>query len=436
MEWRNIKNAGAHAFIVRLNTLSMNRIALKTNLPGPKSRIILERLKQKNGAFGVDHAYVHSGEGKGSHFADVDGNVFLDFAGQIASNPLGYNHAAMVKVLEKHSNFTPIKYGGQDFAVPQHLHLLEELLKIVPKPMDAAFLINSGAEANENAMKMAVRKNPNARIGISFENGWHGRTTGALSMTNSRSVQVKQYWRLPARRLPYTEDASEVLENLIKREYDASEIGFVIMESVQGEGGYVPAPQKMVTNIRKTTKKYGIPLICDEVQSGMGRTGKWWAYQHYGITPDIQTCAKALQVAATVSKKSMFPAEGGAISSTWGGGHVLDMAMGAAIIREIKKKKLLKNATRMGNEMHKRLLEIHAATNSIHRPRGLGLMQAFDVEDTKTRNAFREKCFKEGLIVLGCGWSGIRMSPSLNIKSEEVHEGMDVIEKVARGMKG
>ena len=413
----------------------MNKISIKTTLPGPKSKAILNSLKKNNAAFGFDHAYVHSGEGKGSHFADLDGNVFLDFAGQIASNPLGYNYPAMVKILQEHSNFTPIKYGGQDFAVPQHAHLLEELLKVVPKPMDAAFLINSGAEANENAMKIAVRKNPNARVGISFENGWHGRTTGALSMTNSRSVQVKQYWRLPARRLPYTEDASEVLENLIRREYDPSEIGFVIMESVQGEGGYIPAPKKMATDIRKTTKKYGIPLICDEVQSGMGRTGRWWAYQHYGITPDIQTCAKALQVAATVSKKSMFPSEGSAISSTWGGGHVLDMAMGAAIIREIKKKKLLKNATRMGGEIHQRMLEIHAQTNAIHHPRGLGLMQAFDLEDTKTRNAFREKCFQRGVIVLGCGWSGIRMSPSLNIKSEEIHEGMDVIEDVAKSIR-
>ncbi len=392
-------------------------------------------MNEKNGAFNIDHLYVHSGEGKGSHFQDLDGNIFLDFAGQIASNPLGYNNAALVKVLQKHSSFTPIKYGGQDFTVPQHLHLLEELLKIVPKPLDAAFLINSGAEANENAIKIAVRKNPNARVGVSFVNGWHGRTTGALSMTNSRAVQVKQYWRLPTRRLPYNDDASMELENLIAREYDPSEIGFVIMESVQGEGGYIPASAKMVRDIRKTTKKYGIPLICDEVQSGMGRTGKWWAYQHYDIVPDIQTSAKALQVAATISKKSMFPSEGSAISSTWGGGHVLDMAMGAAIIREIKKKKLLKNATRMGNEIHARLKEIHAQYETIHHPRGLGLMQAFDVNDTKTRNSVRDKCFQKGLIVLGCGWNGIRMSPSLNITKEEVNEGMDIIEDVVKNIR-
>ena len=186
-------------------------------------------------------------------------------------------------------------------------------------------------------MKIAVRKNPNARVGISFENGWHGRTTGALSMTNSRSVQVKQYWRLPARRLPYTEDASEVLENLIRREYDPSEIGFVIMESVQGEGD-TSAPKKMATDIRKTTKKYGIPLICDEVQSGMGKNwavvgvSTLWNYAGYS---DVR---QALQVAATVAKACSRVK--GVPFLPRGGGHVLDMAMGAAIIREIKKKLL------------------------------------------------------------------------------------------------
>ncbi len=413
----------------------MNQIQLRTHLPGPKSRIILERLKQRNGAFNIDHPYVHSGKGKGSHFEDVDGNIFLDFAGQIASNPLGYNHPSMLNVLRKHATHTPIKYGGQDFVIPPHEELLEELLKIVPKPMDAAFLINSGAEANENAIKIACRKNPSAKFGISFQNGWHGRTSGAISLTNSRSVQTKHYLKIPVKRLPYNENASEELENMIKRECDASEIGFVIMECVQGEGGYYPASKKMVQDIRKTTRKHGIPLICDEVQSGMGRTGKWWAYQHHDIVPDIQTCAKMLQVAATVSKKSMFPSEASAISSTWGGGQWLELVMGAEVIRQIKKQKLLKNAQRMGNEIHQRLLEIHTQTNSIHHPRGLGLMQAFDVKDTQTRNKFRDACFQRGLIVLGCGWNGIRISPSLNIKIEEGQEGMDIIETIAKGMK-
>lgn len=413
----------------------MNKIALKTKLPGPKSKAILERLKQKNGAFNIDHWYVHSGEGKGSHFQDVDGNMFLDFAAQIASNPLGYNNATLLKVLQKHATHTPIKYGGQDFIVPQHLELLEELLKIVPRDLNAAFLINSGAEANENALKIACHARPTAKIGVSFYNGWHGRTSGALSLTNSRSVQVKHFLRLPMRHISYNDNGPQELEELIMREFAADEIGFVIMEGVQGEGGYIPATTPMVKGIRKVTKKEGIPLIFDEVQAGMGRTGKWWTYQHHDITPDIQTSAKMLQVAATVANRKWFPKEKSAISSTWGGGHLLDMAMGVAIIREIKKKKLLKNATRMGHEIQQRLQEIHVETNAIHRPRGLGLMQAFDLVDIPTRNKFQEKAFQKGLIMLGCGWQGMRISPSLNITKEEVHEGMDIIEDIARSIK-
>ncbi|MEK6902225.1 MAG: aspartate aminotransferase family protein [archaeon] len=411
------------------------KIALRTKLPGTKSKRILDGMKKKSGAYNIDHEYVHSGDGKGSHFVDIDGNTFLDFAAQIASNPLGYNNSSLLKVLQTHSTHTPIKYGGQDFIIPEHLNLLEELLKIVPREMNAAFLINSGAEANENALKIACHKRPTAKIGISFYNGWHGRTTGALSLTNSRSVQVKHFLRLPIRHISYDENGPVELEELIRREFDADEIGFVIMEGVQGEGGYIPASTPLVKGIRKVTKKEGIPLIFDEVQAGMGRTGKWWTYQHHGITPDIQTCAKMLQVAATVSNKKWFPPEKSAISSTWGGGQVLDLAMGAAVIREIKKKKLLKNAQRMGNEINQRMKEIHVETNTIHHPRGLGLMQAFDLKDVKTRNHMQQKLFQNGLIMLGCGISGMRISPSLNITKEEVHEGMNVIEKVAREMR-
>ena len=409
-------------------------VKLKTLLPGPKSKKILEKLKRTNGAFNIDQWYVHSGKGKGVYFEDLDGNTFLDFASQIATNPLGYNDAALVKVLQKHSSYTPIKYGGQDFTVPQHLELLEELLKIVPKELNRAFLSNSGAEANENAIKIAVRHNPRAKLGVSFTNGWHGRTTGALSMTNAKSVQVKQYLKIPARHLPFNESAAEELELLIQREFDASEIGFVIMECVQGEGGYHVAPKEMVQTIRKTTKKYGIPLIIDEVQAGMGITGKWWAYEHYKVVPDIQTSAKKLQVAATVANHKWWPPERSAISSTWGGGHVLDMAMGAAIIREIKKRKLLHHATQMGKKTEKWLDDIERHYPLVRNGRGLGLMRAFDLPSRELRDQFVQECFKRGLIVLSCGLTGIRVIPSLTVKENELNEGMHIIADVAKKM--
>lgn len=431
----NINEYEPHAFILENRNPSM-KTHVRTSLPGPNSKRILERLKQKNGAYNIDHEYVHSGKGSGSYFEDLDGNVFLDFASQIASNPLGYNHPRLMKVVEKYVGTFPVKYGGQDFVVKEHLELIESLLSIVPKKLNAAFLINSGAEANENAMKIAVRKNHAAKFGISFENAWHGRTSGALSLTNSRAVQVKHYFKIPIKRLPYTDGAEAALEDLIRRECDPIEIGFVIMECEQGEGGYHPAPEKMVKDIRRVTRKYGIPLIIDEVQAGMGRTGKWWAYEHYGIEPDIQTAAKALQVAATIANKRMFPTDKSAISSTWGGGQIIDLAMGCAVIQEIKKQKLLKNATRQGKEIGSWLEEMQEDYDIIQNPRGMGLMRAFDLPSVDMRNKFQQECFRQGLVALGCGTSGIRIAPALNVKNSEIEEGMRIIDCAAAKFGG
>lgn len=406
------------------------KISIKTTLPGPHSAKILNELKQRNGGFGITHEYVHSGEGQGSYFEDIDGNAFLDFASQVASNPLGYNHPKLLNVLKEYQNVSPIKYGGQDFTIIEHLEMIQKLTSITPKKLDTAFLCNSGAEANENSIKIAMRKRKETKFGISFTNGWHGRTIGALSLTNSKSLHTKHYLKIPVKRLPFNENAEEELERIIQSEADPNEIGFIIMECIQGEGGYHIAKKEMVQDIRKKCKKYGIPLIMDEVQSGIGRTGKWWAFQHYGIEPDIMSSAKALQVGACISSKKMFP-ESGAISSTWGGGHILDLAMGMTIIDEIKKKKLLKNAEKKGKEIQKRLFELKEKTK-IENVRGIGLMQAFDLENAQEKKEFIHECFKKGLIVLGCGINTIRIIPALNVNEKELNEGMNIIEETAK----
>jgi 4-aminobutyrate aminotransferase len=406
---------------------------VQTSLPGPASSRILKELKKRNGGYGITHECVHSGEGHGSYFVDIDGNTFLDFASQVASNPLGYNHPKLINVYKQYTDLSPVKYGGQDFTVAEHLEMIEKIVKITPKKFDAAFLCNSGAEANENSIKIAMRKRKETKFGISFTNGWHGRTIGALSLTNSKSVHNKFYLKIPAKRLPFTERAGEELERIVRSEADPSEIGFVILECIQGEGGYHVAPQAMVKNIRKKCNQYGIPLIIDEVQSGMGRTGKWWSFEHYNIEPDIMSSAKALQVGACISNKRMFP-EPGAISSTWGGGHIVDLAVGMSIIDEIKKKKLLKNASQKGKEIQKRLLELEEQTN-IEKVRGIGLMQAFDLENHQKREWLRKECFKKGLIILGCNVNTIRIIPALNVNEKELNEGMTIIEEAARKMR-
>lgn len=403
-------------------------IRIKTAIPGPKSLKILNALKRRNGGWSVYHPFVHSAKGHGVYCEDIDGNVYLDFGSQITANPLGYNHPEMLEVLKSYRGRFPIKFAGQDFAVEEHLSLIEELTSITPKNMDTAFLINSGAEAVENAIKICMRKRPRTKVGISMERSFHGRTLGALSLTNSNYVHKKGYMRLPMLRLPYDESAAESLERIVASEASPDEIAFVILEHVQGEGGYNIPTKKIVQDLRKTAKKHGIPYIADEIQAGMGRTGRWWAFEHFGVVPDVMTGAKALQVGAVAANRSLFPGEAGSISSTWGGGHVLDLAMGIKTIQIIKKHKLLKKNAELGRYFLKALKDIP----DISGQRGIGLMLAFDLPTRDIRDNVVVECAKNGLIVLGCGKNSIRLAPPFVAEKRDVDIAAGIIGKAAR----
>ncbi|MFN7990718.1 MAG: aminotransferase class III-fold pyridoxal phosphate-dependent enzyme [Candidatus Micrarchaeia archaeon] len=403
-------------------------IKLKTPVPGPKSFRILRGLKAKNGGWSISYPLVFSGRGSGPYCEDLDGNRFLDMACQIASNPLGYNHPQMVEVVKEYAWRFPVKFAGQDFAVSEHLGLIEDLTGISPKGLDTAFLINSGAEAVENAIKICMRKRPGTKFGISMQSGWHGRTLGALSLTNSNLVHKKGYMRLPMMRLPFNESAGEKLERILHAEAPPEEIGFVILEHVQGEGGYNVAPKKMVADLRRITAEHGIPYLSDEVQAGMGRTGRWWAFEHYGIEPDAFSCAKALQVGAVVSSKAMFPQDPGAISSTWGGGHIIDLAMGMKTIEIIKKEKLLEKNARMGRYILSALKDM----SGISGQRGLGLMLAFDLATAAMRDNVITECARNGLLVLGCGHKSIRLIPPYVIEKEDADLALGILQESIR----
>jgi 4-aminobutyrate aminotransferase len=403
-------------------------IRLKTKVPGPRSLKILDQMKKRNGGWAVTYPLVHSSEGEGAYCKDIDGNVFLDFGSQIASNPLGYNNPDLLEILKDYQGRFPIKFAGQDFTVPEHLEMIETLTGIAPRKLDTAFLINSGAEAVENALKICMRKRPKAKLGISVERAFHGRTLGALSCTNSNRVHKKGYMRLPMLRLPFGEEAVERMETILSTEAYPDEIAFIILEHIQGEGGYRVPPDRMVKGLRKLAEKNNIPYIADEVQAGIGRTGKWWAFEHYGIVPDAFSTGKALQVAAVVANKKLFPGEGGAISSTWGGGHILDLAMGLKTIDIIKRRKLLDRNTRMGRYTMKALKDIKGISNQ----RGRGLMLAFDLPTTVLRDDLIIECAKNGLILLGCGTRGVRVIPPYVVEKQEIDEGMGVIEKAVK----
>jgi 4-aminobutyrate aminotransferase len=408
-------------------------IKLKTSIPGPKSSRVLGKLEKVNGGWGIPYPLVHnviSKKNQGVYCVDIDGNKFLDFACQIASNPLGYNHPGLLNVVKKYGKIQPVKYAGQDFTVEGHLDLIEALTSVSPKGMNAAFVVNSGAEAVENAIKIAMRKRENKKFSVSVQGAFHGRTLGALSLHHSKPIHRKGYMLEPNMEVPFGDSAGDVLEKIIGK-YGSGAVSFVILEHMQGEGGYRIPTDKMVKSLRSVTKKHGIPYIADEVQSGMGRTGKWWAFEHYGIKPDVFSSAKALQVGACVANRNMFPKEMGAISSTWGGGSIIDMALGVKTIEIIKKEKLLERNRKMGNYIVKRLEEIGG--ESI---RGGGLMVAFDLSSKKERDNVIVECVRRGLLVLGAGEKSIRVIPPYIIREEEVDEGIRIIEKAIKTVRG
>ena len=377
--------------------------------------------------FTIRRTFVYGGKGSGVYCEDLDGNVFMDWASQIACQPPGYSHPKMIEVAQKYAARAPLKLAGHDYFSLEHLELMEELVSILPKELNAVFLINSGAEAIENAIKVAYRKRPSAKIGISVQGAFHGRTLGALSCTNSKSIQKKNYPEIHIRRI--TLNHAEELERLLKHDVHPENVAFVLVEAIQGEGGYRFADTQWLRDIRKITQEHEIIMIVDEVQAGLGRTGSWWAFERAGIVPDIITSAKALQVAATIGRKELFPTESGSISSTWGRGDLIHMAMGCAIIKTIKEDGLLENIKQRGDYLLKKLLELQKKYPIILNPRGAGLFIAFDLPNAELRNKLVERNFHKGLLTLGCGSQSLRVIPPYIITNAEIDEGLAIIEQ-------
>jgi 4-aminobutyrate aminotransferase len=350
----------------------------------------------------------------------------LDFTSNIGSCPLGYSHPDILEVIKDYSSIEKgvHKLAGQDFYCEEHLDIASKLLSI-SKRNSKVFFINSGAEAVENAIKIAYKK-MGPLPGVSCNSDFHGRTLGALSFTMSKDVQKTNFPELPVKRIKFCTDDTDLqinqLEDLLK-EY---RIAFIITEIIQGEGGLNVASKLFIQNIRKLADEYNVPLIFDEVQSGMGRTGKWWAYQHYGVEPDIMTVAKALQVGATVYDKKYEPTESGVLSSTWGGGSRIDMAIGSMIIEYIMKNDLLSNSQKIGNMLSKNFIDF-IGINGLIDVRGIGLMIGLEFDTKMTRDNIVNRLFKKGLLVLPAGVKSMRIMPPLIINEEEAARGISLI---------
>ncbi|HLC59575.1 MAG TPA: aminotransferase class III-fold pyridoxal phosphate-dependent enzyme [archaeon] len=381
--------------------------------------------------------------GEGCYLEDVDGKKFLDFNSNVCSCPIGYGHPEIVQLIEKIAKSGAHKVAGQDFFTEEQSQLAQKLLSIMPSNLNKVFFISTGTEAVENAIKLsfrkrseALKKQPNELFGISCYGAFHGRTLGSLTFTYSKNVHKKGYPELNVKRIKFkTEDDKEnEIKDVIRENPD--EVAFVITEVVQGEGGYNIASRKFIRELREETERYRIPLIIDEVQSGLGRTGKWWGFENYGIVPDFVSSSKALQVGATIFNEKFDPKEQGAVSSTWGGGSRIDLAVGLKTIEIIEREKLLKNAEDMGKYILKRIKDWEKDYQGVVvNTNGLGLMLRVEFDTKENRNFVEDKAFKDGLLLLGCGQKTIRLAPPLSIMEDDIDKGLDIMENQIKKIK-
>jgi 4-aminobutyrate aminotransferase len=419
---------------------------LITPLPGPKAKQIVERDGQVlSPSYTRDYPLVAK-RGHGAVIEDVDGNSFLDFAAGIAVVSTGHCHPDVVAAIQKQAAEL-IHMSGTDFYYPNMVELAEKLASIAPgKEPKRVYFGNSGTEAVEAAIKLAKYHTKRDKL-VAFHGAFHGRTMGALSLTASRAVQRKGFGTLLSGvfHMPYPDtyrgtygirpenasaDCLSYLENeLFRRRVDPDEVAGIFIEPVQGEGGYLPAPAEFLQGLEKICRKYGIMLVADEVQSGMGRTGKWWAVDYAGVEPDIICTAKGIAsgmpLSAIITKASVMDWTPGAHASTFGGNPVCIAASLATLA--LIEKSYMANAARMGEFIKRQTADWPERHKIVGEIRGRGLMIGIEfVRDQKTkerapdlRNRIVQMAFHKGLLVLGSGDTTLRLCPPLMIDEEQ-----------------
>jgi 4-aminobutyrate aminotransferase len=432
---------------------------LVTPLPGPNARRIIARDSEL-----VSPSYTRgyplvAKSGRGAMVEDVDGNIFLDFAAGIAVVSTGHCHPRVVKAIQEQAAEL-IHISGTDFYIPNMVELAERLARVAPGPgPKKVYFGNSGTEAIEAAIKMARYHTRRDKI-IAFHGCFHGRTLGSLSLTASKAVQRKGFgtllsgiFHIPypnSYRCPYGHpapcdgvEAATVLEReTFKRLVDPEEVAAVFIEPIQGEGGYVPASQEFLLELQRICRKYGILVVADEVQSGMGRTGKWWAGDHSGFEPDIVCVAKGIAsgmpLSATIARASVMDWKPGSHASTFGGNPVSVAA--ALATMDLLESQYIENARRVGDFMFERMRDWPARHPIVGDVRGKGLMIGVEiVKDQRTKEraaAWREnivdRAFEKGLLLLGAGENTVRIAPPLVITQEQAEFAVGVLEECIR----
>ena len=414
-----------------------------TELPGPNARALMAR-DSAVASPSLTRAYpLVADHASGCVVTDVDGNSFLDFAAGIAVASTGHSHPSVVAAIQEQAERL-IHIAATDFYEPRYVEFMERLAAIAPFSEKArVFVTNSGTEAVEGAIKLARYHTGRSGL-IAFEGGFHGRTMGALSLTNSKVKQRAGFGPLlpmvhhspfPRVRAWHEQsggDGSAELETLrsviFGRLMAPSDVAAIVVEPIQGEGGYFPAPPAFLRGLREICDEHGILLIADEIQSGMGRTGTWWAIEHAGVEPDIITTAKGIAsgmpIGAFVARESVWTWPPGAHGSTFAGNPVC-AAAGLATM-ELIESTLMANAASMGARLRSGLEQVCAGASHVRDVRGVGLMIGVEFDSHATASSVQEAGFRRGLLVLECGESTLRFSPPLVVDEVAVDAALRI----------
>jgi 4-aminobutyrate aminotransferase len=436
---------------------------IKTRLPGPKAA----RLIKKDKTY-VSPSYTRVyplvvKKGEGTWVYDVDDNRFLDFTAGIAVCATGHCHPEVVRAIQEQAERL-IHMAGTDFYYEPQIALAEKLSSITSgKGSKRVYFGNSGAEAVEAAFKLA-RWHTKRELNIAFFGAFHGRTMGALSLTASKTIQKKHYYPLVpgithipypyCYRCPYNLCYPQcslacvdwLEENLFKTTMPPEEVAAIFVEPIQGEGGYIVPPPEFHKALKDIAEKYGILYVADEVQSGMGRTGKMFALEHYGVVPDIMALAKGiasgLPLGAMVARSDIMDWEAGSHASTFGGNPIACEAALTTI--RLLEENLMANAAARGKRLMKGLLALQKTYECMGDVRGKGLMVGVElVKDRETKERAEEwrdelikGAFEKGLLLLGCGQNSIRFCPALTVTDEEMDVCLTLFEEAIRKVAG
>lgn len=412
---------------------------IHTPLPGPRAAELIARDRNAmSPSFTRVYPFVMD-RGEGCWVTDVDGNRFLDFTAGIAVATTGHSHPKVVAAIEKQARRF-IHMSGTDFYYESEIALAERLeSRILPGTPAKVFFTNSGAEAIEGAMKLARYASGRPSY-IAFIGGFHGRTFGALSLTASKASQRRRFAPLlssvfhapfpTAARGITTDDTIGRLEELFGTVAPPESVAAVFVEPIQGEGGYLIPPDDFLPRLRELTRKHGILLVADEVQTGMGRTGHLLAVEHWNVEPDIVCLAKGiasgLPLGAFIARDEQMSWPPGSHGSTFGGNPIACAA--GLVTLDLLEEGLMDNAARVGAQLLDGLREIASVHRQVTDVRGLGLMVALELKTSDQAAALVQKAFERGLLLLTAGSRAVRISPPLVLDAEEAATGLEIIE--------